>query len=255
MTVSDSRAPPGEALRAHGGRTEACPEFISAFMAAYVRQRGAPTESVVGLWAHTGEWLRVMVEALAPNSAIGVVPPGVVPPGFPDRDSGANGVRRCETDSPLAFLDELEGELDVVVGIPGSHWHPYRVALMNTGDPVIVCDDPDHVAIVEACRRLAPDGVGLFIVAPGFVLRPGPQTALPTLARFGVRPEAIVQLPRGIFRPDTGTGRWLVALSHRPATEVLAGHLTAEPASAASLIARMPCGTRRHVAARGSAQS
>jgi hypothetical protein len=108
---------------------------------------------------------------------------------------------------------------------------------------VTILDDPLNATILRACTLLASSGVGLFVVAPGFVLRPGPRTAFPALRRLDLTLEALVTLPRGAFVPDTGSGRFLVALTPgRPGVPVC-GTLTADAAGMASLLDAVARGT------------
>lgn len=195
----------------------ACPPFIAAFIADYIIDSGRDPQVVIDLWAEPGGLLASLTAQLAPTSSVGVIGDSLEPAPQP-------GVR-WHCGAPDDLLDTWLEPLDLVVGIPPWYWHPQRRTLDDVDTTIEITDDPANIALVRACRRLTPDGLAMVVAAPGFVLRPGPHTALPMLTAQGICVEALVQLPRGVFRCDGGAGRWLVGLGRRPHTRPMTGLL------------------------------
>jgi hypothetical protein len=179
-----------------------------------------------------------LVEALSPPRAIGVV-------------SDERGALLAEllappgrivwrTDDARAVLATLEPGIDVVLGCPPWRWQPRRIQIETADGPLVLTEDPVNVALLEACCLLAPDGIGLFIVGPGFVLRPGPGTAFPNLDRVGLALHLLLELPRGIVTPDSGSGRLLIGIGRAPCPVPLVGSFTTDPQCTAALLAPVP---------------
>jgi hypothetical protein len=212
--------------------TGTAPQLVVDFLLAYLRARGSRVDDVLDPWADNGWLLPRAVEALQPARAVGLLSAGVAPP--------LPGVVWRVVDAGRAVADRRE-TLDVVLGVPPWGWAPREARLRSPdGDLVTLVDDPANVLVVRSCMLLRRGGVGLFVVAPGFVMRPGPGTVFPNLPRFGLGLEALVALPRGAFLPDTGSGRFLVALSPKPPAEPIIGTLGADGGSG-DLLARV-CG-------------
>ena len=188
----------------------AAPGVVTDFLGAYLRERSVRPRVVVDLWAAAGWMLPPLVEALSPVHAIGVLPDehsadlaGLLAP--PDRiDWRIHDAR--------AFVATLEPGVDVVLGCPPWRWQPERIRIETADGPVDLTEDPANVSLLEACSLLTPEGIGLFIVGPGFVMRPGPGTAFPNLHRFGLSIHLLLELPRGVVAPDSGSGRLLIGI-------------------------------------------
>jgi hypothetical protein len=214
--------------------TFAVPGFITDFLAAYLRDRPARPRFVVDLWAAAGWMLPPLVEALRPARAIGVVADDrsyrlaelLAPPG---RIAWRTGDAR-------EVAATLESGMDVVLGCPPWWWQPRRWKVETADGPLVLTDDAANVALLQACARLAPEGIGLFIVAPGFVMRPGPGTAFVNFGRFGLWLRLVLELPRGIFSPDSGSGRLLIGIGRAPCPAPLVDALTPDSARTGALL-------------------
>lgn len=225
------------ALFAVAGMPEvfATPGFITDFVCAYVRARPVRPRVVVDLWAAAGWMLLPLVETWSPVRAIGVLSDArsaglaelLAPPGRVDW---------C-TDDPRAVAAALRPGVDVVLGCPPWRWQPRQIQVETTDGPVVLTEDPANVALLEACTLLTPEGIGLFIVGPGFVMRPGRRTAFPNLNRFGLSLHLLLELPRGIVRPDSGSGRLLIGIGRGSCPVPLVGSLTSDPQRADALLA------------------
>ena len=215
----------------------AAPAFIPGFLCAYLRERAPRPCLIVDLWAAAGWMLPPLVEALRPTHAIGVVPEGrsvklaelLAPP----------GQIAWRTDDAGTVAARLEPGVDVVLGCPPWHWQPRNLRVETANGPILLTEDPANAALLTACTRLAPGGVGLFIVGPGFVMRPGPGTAFANLERFGLSLQLMLELPRGIFVPDSGTGRLMIGIGPAPCPAPLVGSLTPDPHRTATLLAAL----------------
>lgn len=212
----------------------AIPTFISDFVCAYLRARRGRLRLVVDLWAAGGWMLPPLVAALRPARAIGILP---------DRRTGEladllapAGAIAWRAQDALAAAATLEPGVDVVLGCPPWPWRPRPFRLETADGPVHLADDPANIALLEACTRLAPGGIGLFIVGPGFVMRPARGTAFANLERFGLSLHFLLELPRGIFSPDSGSGRLLIGIGPAPCPPPLIDSLTPDPQHTAALL-------------------
>jgi len=227
----------------------AMPSVVTDFVCAYLRGRSVRPRVVVDLWASAGWMLPPLVDALSPAHAIGVVPDDrsaglaelLAPPGRID----------WRRDAARAVVATLDSGLDIVLGCPPWRWQPRRIRVETAEGPVELTEDPANVAVLEASSLLAPAGIGLFVVGPGFVMRPGRGTAFPNLDRFGLSLHLLLELPRGIVAPDSGSGRLLIGIGRAACPVPIVDLLTADPRRNDLLLAtvRQP---RRHGA--GSAR-
>jgi hypothetical protein len=227
------------ALFALAGTPEvfAMPGVVTGFLGAYLRGRSVRPRVVVDLWAAAGWMLPPLVEALSPAYPIGVVPDDrsaglaelLAPPGRIDW-------RAADARAVVATLDP---GIDVVLGCPPWRWQPSRIRIETADGPLVLTEDPANVALLEACSLLTPEGIGLFVVGPGFVLRPGPGTAFPNLDRFGLALHLLLELPRGIVTPDSGSGRLLIGIGRASCPVPLVGSLTTDPQRTAALLAAL----------------
>ena len=239
------------ALLALAGTPEvfATPGFITDFLCSYLRGRSVRPRVVVDLWAAAGWMLPPLVAALWPARAIGVVPD--------DHSAGLAellappGRIVWRTDDARAVAATLEPGIDVVLGCPPWRWQPRRIQIETADGPLVLTEDPANVALLEACSLLTPDGIGLFIVGPGFVMRPGRGTAFPNLNRFGLSLHLLLELPRGIFAPDSGSGRLLIGIGRASCPVPLVGSLTPDPQRTAALLAAVRPGRGETGSARG----
>jgi hypothetical protein len=215
----------------------AAPAFITGFLCAYLRERAPRPHLIVDLWAAAGWMLPPLVEDLRPGHAIGVVPDArggmlaelLAPP----------GQIAWRTDDARAVAARLEPGVDVVLGCPPWHWQPRNLRVGTANGPILLTEDPANAALLEACTRLTPEGVGLFVVGPGFVMRPGPGTAFANLERFGLSLQLMLELPRGIFVPDSGAGRLLIGIGPAPCPAPFVESLTPDPHRTATLLAAL----------------
>jgi hypothetical protein len=232
------------ALFALAGRPDvfAVPAVVVGLLSAYLRTRSVRPRVVVDLWAPAGWMLPPLVEALSPAHAIGVVPDDrsaglaelLAPPGRIDW-------RTADARAAVATLDPGTGlGIDVVLGCPPWRWQPSRIQIETGDGPLVLTEDPANIALLEACSKLAPDGIGLFVVGPGFVLRPGPGTAFPNLDRLGLSLHLLLELPRGIVAPDSGSGRLLIGIGRAACPAPIVGSLTTDPQRTAALLAAVP---------------
>lgn len=211
------------------------PAIVSQFIFDYLVARGPAVRDLVDPWADDSGLVELAAQRLVGVRGVGLTR-GPAP-----RSSGADTVWTQVSDS-LSHFSARSARYDVVLGVPPWGWNPKAVELELPNGRVHIADDPENMAIVCACAQLRRVGVCLLVVAPGFVARPGPDTAFPVLQRLGIGLEALVTLPRGAFRPDTGSGRFLIALaptvSQPPAVAVMASDGTGCEALLASLHAR-----------------
>lgn len=214
-----------------------CPPAVADYIGAYVGARGRPIHTIVDLWGGSGVLLPAIAELLSPAHAVAVVS-DPQPRRIAEALHPGVAIRWWEG-TPAAFLDATSRVPDVVIGVPPWGWRPGPVTVEGETGPVPLTEDPSIVVLLRACLRLPPDGVGLFVLSPGFLMRPGPGTAMANLSQLGVHLESVTMLPRGMFSPDSGTGRVLVGLTRQPVREVLAGSLRPDGGEDSGLVGRL----------------
>lgn len=210
------------------------PSFISDFLGALLQARHARPHLVVDLWATAGWMLPPLVATLRPTRAIGILS-DLRFGELAELVAPADPIRWCVGDARAAATT-LEPGVDIVLGCPPWRWQPRHVHVDTPDGPLILMDDPANVALLEACARLAPDGVGVFIVGPGFLMRPGRRTAFPNLERFGFTLQFLLELPRGALPADSGSGRMLIGIGPTPCPAPLIDSLTPDSQHTAGLL-------------------
>lgn len=188
-------------------------DAVIAFVTDYVRYRLGQVREIADLWADSGHMLAPLAADLHPVRAIGLCGSPMV-----QRSLGA---LRSVPDTVHYTVAESAGpqfslplNVDVVVGMPPWHWAPQRVDLTDpTGAAVALTEDPANIAMVRACRCLTRAGLGIFVVGPGVLMRPGPGTIMPNLERLGLHIDGIIELPRGAIKPDHGAAQLLLVIS------------------------------------------
>jgi hypothetical protein len=186
---------------------------VVAFIADFVEHRLGPVQDIADLWVASGQMLSRLAARLTTSTAVGLCDRRQTRHSATTRTSGQGRVtyRLADPADPQA---KLPSRLDVVVGMPPWHWAPRRMELADLeGGTVRLTEDPANVAMVHACRRLRPGGLGVFIVGPGVLMRPGPGTLLPNLQRLGLHIDGVIAIPRGGIQPDHGAAQVVFAMS------------------------------------------
>lgn len=188
-------------------------DAVTTFMADYITHRLGRVRRIVDLWADSGQMLAPLSVRLRADTAVGLCRSQSVRHSLTTQRS-AHHVVEYTVANPAGPQFDLPPGVDVVVGMPSWHWAPERVVLTDrTGAAVTLTEDPTNIAMVHACRHLTPTGLGVFVVGPGLLMRPGPGTIVPNLQRLGLHIDGIIELPRGAIKPDHGTAQVVLILS------------------------------------------
>jgi hypothetical protein len=195
-------------------RSESCSvtQEVSDFIVDYLTFRGVVVECAVDLWSDCGQILAPILDRTG-GSGLGLCNSSELARNLSSRFVDMTWVEG-EPSGPQASMPDV---VELIVGMPPWHWAPTRLKrVTRTGEIITLTDDPANVAIVDACRRLSPRGLGFFAVGPGFLMRPGANTVMARIAEFGLHIDGVVELSRGSIRPDHGAAQLLLVLSTRP---------------------------------------
>ncbi|MDS1115271.1 hypothetical protein RD149_16040 [Gordonia westfalica] len=209
-------------------------EHVTEFIADYARFREVDSSSVVDLWARAGHMLPALAAHLEPDISVGFCDDPDVMRGLVDLYPTMHW-RVAEPDSLAVAQPDAPG---VVVGMPPWHWAPRRLSRRtDDGDIVQIADDPANVAIIDICRSLDHQGLGFFVVGPGFLLRPGASTTMARLAEFDLHIDGVIELPRGAIRPDHGAAQLVLVLGRQKQIQPLFGKMSLIPGAFTTLLA------------------
>ena len=193
-------------------RSESCTvrPLVPNILIDYIRYRQITVDFVLDLWPKNGQLLHQIFDQLNCTEAVGILPNSQDVDHFEKEDVRFRPVLA----NPKGIEQQSFPPPDLVLGVPPWHWKPaYINRIDDQGDTVQLTDDPANVALIDACRRLAQNGLGCFIVGAGVLMRPGPGAVLANLARFGLHIDGVIALPRGSTSPDLGAGQALLAVS------------------------------------------
>jgi len=124
---------------------------------------------------------------------------------------------------------------DVLVGV--APWGLERVRATVGGRALV--GHAAHIRALERCVGMAPDGVGIFVFAMGFLADRRRDGVGASLEAFGLHVEAVLALPRGLLYPDSGPGRILVGIRRGPPRVPVVARLTRDVASIEEPLARL----------------
>ena len=119
---------------------------------------------------------------------------------------------------PIAHLSDHvvpPAPFDVVASIlPFGSRLPFTAEVHGGSGFSLKTRDEASLVIAETSLRLAPNGIGLFVVPPSFFL--SASSIVPQLPHLGLGLEAALELPAGSFLPYTNIAAFLVVV-RRPA--------------------------------------
>lgn len=215
-----------------------CPPFILEFVAALAMKSGC--RSVLDPWAGAGSLLIPLVERLAPARAVGI-----------ESDIGA--FRAAQVLDHTGQIDWLTG--DALTGLEGRAdtfdlvsaclplgFSRASVTIAAPNAPVEVRDEVPYLAMLRACTRLSPEGIGAFVVSPGFFAADKRKGAYASLGACGLHLSGYLAIPGGAFAPVTSVRTALALVSRSETKRVFVGELGADDARVQSLVARYVSG-------------
>lgn len=191
-------------------------------IADFLSKRHSRVDVVIDLWGSDGYLLQAVLELTGARRGIGFYTDSE------SRNRDSSNSPRIRWEQPLIDgpSDQFIEKPDVVIGIPSQYWSPQHIYRTNSAGALVhLTEDPSNVAMIDACMQLSTDGVGIFMVGAGVLMRPGPGTLMAKLHEFGLSLEAIIEVPRGLVSPDRGAGQSLIAISTIRSAQPLLGRL------------------------------
>ncbi len=143
------------------------------------------------------------------------------------------------TGDPLAFLQTLRDPLDVIASVlPFGMRASQAVELRGkSGEPVRCSGDLGSLLLAAASSLLSPNGIGLFVVTPGFFFQQG--SVLHDLPRLGLGVAAALALPAGSFAPFTNIATYLVVVRKQASALMFVAQLSQDPHTNRQVVANL----------------
>ncbi|MFC2000379.1 class I SAM-dependent methyltransferase [Chloroflexota bacterium] len=199
-----------------------CPTPISEFISSYISDFMA--RSILDPWAGLGTLLIPLAQSTHADTVCGI-------------SSNTHQVELAKTiaaginvswlyGDPLTELDKVAGSFDVIASCPPLSVEKTTLSLRDDDESVLhIHDDINHLVLLKSCLRLTNDGVGLFVVSPAFVASKHPKRVLASLGRFGLKLEAYISTPPGMFAPLTALSAALVIIRRGRPTNIFVAEL------------------------------
>ncbi|MBI5947510.1 MAG: hypothetical protein HY875_05190 [Chloroflexi bacterium] len=125
---------------------------------------------------------------------------------------------------PLSFLQSFDDPIDIVASVlPYDVRAPQALEVPGDAGSTVRSRDLASILLAATCQRLAPQGIGLFVVAPRFF---STQSILRDLPRLGVGVEAALALPAGIFGPSAHISAYLIVIRKRESGRMFVAQLS-----------------------------
>ncbi len=138
------------------------------------------------------------------------------------------GNAQWEIGDPIRLLNSLTTEVDVVASVlpfGAKHSSPISVATA-TGERVELQGDLGSLVLAATSARLAPEGVGLFVIGSSFFS--SERSVLRRFDRLGLAIEAALALPFGAFAPYASIQTYLVVVRRRVGSRMFVAQLSNE---------------------------
>lgn len=162
-------------------------------------------------WAGRGFLLSALVEARAASGGVGISHGTEYAFGKPL--SAAFGHTWIDAE-PFSWLEQSDHTFDLVASAISWGLRPEARTFEVNGERVECRDDVGHLLAAAACLRLAPNGIGLFVVPASFAMRREPRAVIRQLERLGLQLDALLYLPQRAFDPWTSV-RGAIAVVRR----------------------------------------
>lgn len=195
----------GAKLGGGAGGEGICPPAVSDLAVALLD--GFAAADVLDPWVGFGTLLQPVVQALKPKRFVGVYPnpEALEAARLALRKSQGGDYRAGGIDGSALNGDDL---FDVVVSMPplGQSSPPFTI------DGVEILDSSANEVLLRSALRLRAGGIGLFVVAPSFLVNRDANSVSANLSKFDLYLDAAFLLPAGTFRPRTNIETYLVVV-------------------------------------------
>jgi hypothetical protein len=130
--------------------------------------------------------------------------------------------------NPFQLLDRISESFDAVIGnLPfGMQREALRVS--SDGTVIEADDEKGRLILLLSALRLAPNGIGLFVVSNSFFYRSNENSVRHVLPRLGFRFSGCLSIPPGAFRPLAAIGGILLAIERGDSKKVFVGELSGD---------------------------
>jgi hypothetical protein len=202
-----------------------CPDFISAFIASYLNESMAKT--ILDCWAGMGETLSLLVKKFEPSVAIGIN--NLISEYEVAKLLHQDTTIDWRLGDPLQILDEINTKFNVVIGCPPFLSHLSSLTLTLENSVIEIEDSWTNLIILKTALRLDAEGVGFFIVPPGFLKEQEKESNIyNNLERFGLFIDAVLYIALGSFAPGAGMSGLLLVVKRKKASCLFVGELTSD---------------------------
>lgn len=177
-------------------------------------------DSICDPWASTGLLLHGIIEKFKPSRSHAVA-------------LNANDVEigkifipevKWENSDPLKANALNENEFSAVVSILPFGLKSRETLILNgENNDVEIFGDLDSKILSVYSRLLKNDGIGIFIVTPGFFFR---KSAFHIMSDLGLHVDAVFELPAGIFAPNTNITTNLIVVKKGKGEKLFTGKLS-----------------------------
>jgi hypothetical protein len=181
-------------------------------------------------WLNDAKLLTRLKKATGAKKAVGLTPDSGVAAAVREAIAGA----QIEMGEPLELLREAPTEFDVIAAnLPFGMQGTRAIFESAEHEDVELRGELGHLLLVQAALRLKADGVGVFVVSPGFFLHSSVYHKFPDL---GLGLDAAVELPAGVFAPATYIGGYILVVRRQAAVKMFAARLSGNPEADAQII-------------------
>ena len=183
-----------------------CPPAVSDFVVELLS--GVEAAAVLDPWVCQGELLHPVLAKLKPDGFVAAHPSEQALEAArqllsTNTSAGEFRLGRYGENAP-----EPNETFDVVVSIPPMSGQRERFSVGGEG----LMDSAGREILLHSALTLRPTGLGLYVVAPSFLLSSRNNEVAARLGAFGLYIDAAFLFPAGTFRPFTGIETYLVAI-------------------------------------------
>lgn len=210
-----------------------CPDFISAFIASYLNE--SMPKTILDCWAGMGEILSLLVKRFEPSVAIGIN--NLISEYEIAKLLHQDTTIDWRLGDPLLVLDEINTKFDVVIGCLPFLSDPSLLTVSLENSVIKLRYSWTNLIILQTALRLDAEGVGFFIVSPGFRKEQEKESDIyNNLERFGLFVDAVLYIPLGSLGPGIGMPGSLIIIKRKKPSRLFVGELTSDLSNSNTLL-------------------
>jgi hypothetical protein len=208
------------------------PSIVRTFITELLKDR--KPKSILDPWSGLGLSLARLTEAFDSEKSIGLT-----------QNQEAKEVtsslhntplREMKIGDPFTLIDTITERFDLIAS--GLPWGMERSSIkLNSEKGIVeVNDELGYLILLKSVMLLNQDGIGIFIVAPGFFFRFGSNSVYRNLSKLGLSIDGIFSIPRGTYSPFTNIGTLLLVIHRGQNENIFVGTLTNDSSARSVLI-------------------